>query len=70
MATWKPTMHIKNEETCELQITEKIGKSNVKRKVIIKNGHIIEKPADVNILGKETPEGFIITGLEIIKKRK
>jgi len=37
---------------------------------MIKNGKVVEKPADVNILGEETPEGFIVSGLEIVRKRK
>ena len=63
-------MLIKGEETCELQITEREGEGKISRKVIIKNGRVIEKPADVNILGEDTPDGFIISGLEIIRKRK
>ena len=70
MAIWKQTMLIKCEETCELQITEREGEGKISRKVIIKNGRVIEKPADVNILGEDTPDGFIISGLEIIRKRK
>ena len=70
MAIWKQTMLIKGEETCELQITEREGEGKISRKVIIKNGRVIEKPADVNILGEDTPDGFIISGLEIIRKRK
>lgn len=69
MSVWKPKMSIKNEETCEMQITEKIGTGNITRKVIIKNGQVIEKPHDVNILGDITPDGFIVRGLEIVKKR-
>lgn len=70
MAIWKQTMFIKGEETCELQITEKEGEGKISRKVIIKNGKVVEKPADVNILGDNTPDGFIISGLEIVRKRK
>ena len=70
MAIWKQTMLIKGEETCEIQITEKEGEGRISRKVRIKNGRVVEKPSDVNILGEETPEGFIISGLEIVRKRK
>ena len=70
MAIWKQTMLIKGEETCELQITEKEGKGKISRKVVVKNGKVIEKPADVNILGYDTPDGFIISGLEIVRNRK
>lgn len=70
LAIWKQTMFIKGEETCELQITEKEGEGKISRKVVIKNGRVIEKPADVNILGDSTPDGFIISGLEIVRKRK
>lgn len=71
MAIWKPYMSIKNQETCEIEITEKIGNSGkVKRKVKIQNGKVIEKPRDVIILGKETPDGFIIEGLQLRTKRR
>lgn len=70
MTIWKQTMLIKGEETCELNIEEKEGEGRISRKVIIKNGRVVEKPADVNILGEETPEGFIVSGLEIVRKRK
>lgn len=64
-------MSIKNQETCEIEITEKVGNSGkVKRKVKIQNGKVIEKPRDVDILGKETPDGFIIEGLQLKTKRR
>ena len=58
------------EQTCEIKISERLGEGRISRKVKIQNGKVIEKPADVNILGEETPDGFIISGLEIIRKRK
>jgi hypothetical protein len=67
---WKPTMLIKGEQTCEMEIFEKEGEGKISRKVKIQNGKVIEKPADVNILGNETPDGFVISGLEIVRKRK
>lgn len=70
MTIWNQTMLIKGEETCEIKIEEKEGEGRISRKVIIKNGKVIEKPSDVDILGEETPDGFIITGLEIVRKRK
>jgi hypothetical protein len=69
-SVWKQPMLINGEQTFEMQITEKDGKGKISRKVIIQNGQVIEKPADVNILGEDTPEGFIVSGLEIIRKRQ
>lgn len=69
-SVWKQPMLINGEQTFEMQITEQDGKGRISRKVIIQNGQVIEKPADVNILGEDTPEGFIVSGLEIIRKRK
>ena len=70
MTIWNQTFLIKGEETCEMEITEKEGKGRISRKVKIQNGRVIEKPDDVNILGEETPDGFIVSGLEIIRKRR
>ncbi len=70
VSIWKQTMLIHGEQTCEIKITEKEGEGRISRKVIIQNGKVVEKPSDVNILGEETPEGFIISGLEIIRKRR
>ena len=70
MAIWKQTMLIKGEQTCEMEIFEREGDGKISRKVKIQNGKVIEKPADVNILGEDTPNGFIISGLEILRKRK
>lgn len=70
MEKWKQTMLIKGEQTCEMEIFERDGEGKISRKVIIQNGKVIEKPADVNILGENTPEGFVISGLEIVRKRK
>lgn len=70
MSIWKQTMLIKGEQTCEIEISEKEGEGRISRKVKIQNGKVIEKPADVNILGTETVDGFIISGLEIVRKRK
>lgn len=67
---WNQTMLIDGEQTFEMLITEQEGKGRISRKVIIQNGKVIEKPADVNILGENTPEGFVISGLEIVRKRK
>ncbi len=67
---WKQTMLIRGEQTCEMEITEREGEGRISRKVIIKNGRVIEKPADVNILGTNTSSGFMISGLEIVRKRK
>lgn len=69
MSIWKQTMLIKGEQTCEIEISEKIGEGRISRKVKIQNGKVVDKPADVNILGEETPDGFIISGLEIVRKR-
>ncbi len=70
MSIWNQTMLIHGEQTCEIEITEKEGEGRLSRKVVIKNGRVVEKPSDVNILGEDTPEGFIISGLEIIRKRR
>lgn len=70
MSIWKQTMLIMGEQTCEIKISEIHGEGRISRKVKIQNGKVIEKPADVNILGEETPDGFIISGLEIIRKRQ
>lgn len=70
VSIWKQQMIINGEQTFEMSITEKEGKGKISRTVIVRNGQIIEKPADVNILGKDTPDGFIVSGLEIIRKRK
>jgi hypothetical protein len=63
-------MLINGEQTLEMVVTEKYGKGEISRKVVVQNGKVIEKPADVNILGEDTPDGFIISGLEIIGKRR
>ena len=71
MAIWKSYMSIKDQKTCEIEITEKVGISGkVKRKVKIQNGKVVEKPRDVDILGTETTDGFIITGLQLKTKRR
>jgi len=70
MIKWNQTMLIRGEQTCEMEITEREGEGRISRKVIIKNGKVIEKPADVNILGNNTSSGFVISGLEIVRKRK
>ena len=70
MIKWNQTMLIRGEQTCEMEITEREGEGRISRKVIIKNGKVTKKPADVNILGTNTPIGFIISGLEIVRKRK
>lgn len=67
---WKQPTLITGEKTFEMKITEKDGKGKISRTVIVQNGQVVEKPADVNILGDNTPEGFIVSGLEIIRKRK
>ena len=67
---WNQTMLIDGEQTFEMLITEQEGKWRISRKVIIQNGKVIEKPADVNILGEDTPDGFVVSGLEIIRKRR
>lgn len=59
--TWKPGIALQEGETCVMRLTER-GKG--KRKVVIKNGKIIEKPEDVDILGINTPFGFVIKGLK------
>lgn len=69
MSVWKQPMIISGEKTFEMKITERDGKGKISRTVVVQNGQVIEKPADVNILGEETPEGFIVSGLEIIRKR-
>lgn len=70
MGIWNQTMLIKGEETCEIKLEEKIGKGRIARKVVIKNGKIVDKPTDVDILGEETPDGFIISGIKINRKRR
>jgi hypothetical protein len=67
---WKQPTLITGEQTFEMKITEKDGKGRISRTVIVQNGKVIEKPSDVNILGDNTFEGFIVSGLEIIRKRK
>jgi hypothetical protein len=62
-------MLISGEKTFEMKITEKDGKGKISRTVVVQNGQVIEKPSDVNILGEDTPDGFIVSGLEIIRKR-
>lgn len=69
-SVWKQTMLIHGEQTFDMQITEKDGKGKISRKIAVKNGRVIEKPADVDILGENTPDGFIISGLDIIRKRR
>jgi hypothetical protein len=63
-------MIISGEQTFEMQITEEDGKGRISRKVVVKNGQVIEKPSDVNILGENTSEGFVVSGLEIVRKRR
>jgi hypothetical protein len=67
---WKQSDVINGGQTFEMEISERKGKGRISRKVVVQNGKVIEKPADVNILGEDTPEGFIVSGLEIIRKRK
>jgi len=69
MEVWKQKMIIKDEQTCELELIDKTGNSEIKRKVIIKNGRVIEKPKDVDIIGENTPFGFEIAGLKLKRKR-
>lgn len=47
-------------EEIEVEIFER-GKG--KEKIIIKNGKVIKKPDDIIIIGKKTPEGFIVKGI-------
>jgi chromosome segregation ATPase len=47
-------------EEIEVEIFER-GKG--KEKIIIKNGKVIKKPDDIVIIGKKTPEGFIVKGI-------
>jgi chromosome segregation ATPase len=47
-------------EEIDVEIFER-GKG--KEKIIIKNGKVIKKPDDIIIIGKKTPEGFIIKGI-------
>jgi uncharacterized protein (DUF3084 family) len=47
-------------EEIEVEIFER-GKG--KEKIIIKNGKVIKKPDDIIIIGKNTPEGFIVKGI-------
>ncbi len=70
VSVWNQTMIISGEQTFEMQITEEDGKGRISRKVVVKNGQVIEKPSDVNILGENTSEGFVVSGLEIVRKRR
>jgi chromosome segregation ATPase len=47
-------------EEIEVEIFER-GKG--KEKIIIKNGKVIKKPDDIIIIGKNTPDGFIVKGI-------
>lgn len=64
---WEPGKSIKDSknlgyrEDIEIEVFEK-GKE--KKRVIIKSGRVIKKPDDIDIIGKYTPEGFIIKGIQ------
>jgi hypothetical protein len=57
----------------ELLLKENIpGKEEIKRYVKIEDGKVIEKPEDIDLIGKRTSKGFILEGLKInqeIKKK-
>lgn len=44
-----------------------LGKEIISRLITVENGKIIEKPDNVQLLGKLTSEGFVVRGLQIIK---
>lgn len=56
--------------TCQLRLTERIpGTKEIKRCVSIKDGKVINKPDDVDIIGENTSKGFIIRGIELNTER-
>lgn len=67
MEIWTPDMKLE-KKSCQIMLKENIpGKREISRLVTIENGEIIEKPDDVQLLGTLTSEGFVVTGLQIIK---
>lgn len=67
MEIWTPEMKLE-KKSCQIMLKENIpGKKAISRLVTIEDGEIIEKPDDVQLLGTLTSEGFVVTGLQIIK---
>ena len=67
MEIWTPDMKLE-KKSCQIMLKENIpGKKAISRLVTIENGEVIEKPDDVQLLGKLTSEGFVVSGLQIIK---
>lgn len=70
MAIWTPDMKLE-KKSCQIMLKEMIpGKKAISRTVTIENGEIIEKSDDVQLLGTLTSDGFVVTGLQIIKDDK
>lgn len=67
MDTWTPDIKLE-KKSYQIMLTERIpGQKAINRLVTIENGEIIEKPDDVRLLGTLTSDGFVVTGLQIIK---
>ena len=67
MEIWTPDMKLE-KKSCQIMLKENIpGKKAISRMVTIEDGKIIQKPDDVQLLGTLTSDGFVVTGLQIIK---
>lgn len=70
--TWKKGLIIRDdfgkEVTTQMMLTDRTTGKEIKRYVEIKNGKIIKKPGDVDILGEETSKGFVLRGITLKNK--
>lgn len=67
MEIWTPEMKLE-KKSCQIMLKENIpGQEPISRLVTIEDGIIIQKPDDVQLLGDLTSEGFVVSGLQIIK---
>lgn len=55
----------RQKRTCELMLIDKTTGKEIKRYVEIKDGEVIEKPDDVDIIGHYTPVGFVLRGMKL-----
>lgn len=68
-STWKKGLIIRDdygkEVTNQMMLTDRTTGKEIKRYVEIENGKVVRKPKDVEILGENTPNGFILRGITL-----
>ena len=66
---WKKGLIIRDdlgkEVTNQMKLTDRTTGKEIKRYVEIENGKVIRKPEDIDILGEETPKGFVLRGIAL-----